>query len=114
MRRPSPPGGLGARQDLERGGAAAGEDEQPSPTTGKLRRASTSCGERSSSERSRHHSPRQHSPTSHGILDARPVTFSRFAPHMKLVVVHAINDAEGGCEFEHFFSTAPPDLVQAR
>ena len=31
---------------------------------------------------------------------------------MKLVVVHAINDAEGGCEFEHFFSTAPPDLVQ--
>ena len=32
---------------------------------------------------------------------------------MKLVVVHTINDAEGGCEFEHFFSTAPPDLVQA-
>ena len=31
---------------------------------------------------------------------------------MRLVVVHAINDAEGGCEFEHFFSTAPPDLVQ--
>ena len=98
---------------MERGGEAPGEDDQPSPTTGKLRRASTSCGEGSSSERPRHHGPRQHSP-SHGILDARPVTFSRFAPHMRLVVVHAINDAEGGCEFEHFFSTAPPDLVQAR
>ena len=74
----------------------------------------STAGERPStplSERPRTR-PSQHSP-SHGILDSRPVTFSRFAPNMKLVVVHTINDAEGGCEFEHFFSTAPPDLVQA-
>jgi len=32
---------------------------------------------------------------------------------MKLVIVHAINEAEDGCEFEHFFSTTPGDLVQA-
>ena len=38
---------------------------------------------------------------------------SRFGAGMKLVIVHAINDAVDGCEFEHFFSTTPPDLVQA-
>ena len=41
------------------------------------------------------------------------VAGSRFGANMKLVIVHAINDAEDGCEFEHFFSTTPPDLVQA-
>lgn len=38
---------------------------------------------------------------------------SGFSTEIKLVLVHAVNDADGGCEFEHFFSTAPPDLVQA-
>ena len=41
------------------------------------------------------------------------IVASRFGPDMKLVIVHTINDAEDGCEFEHFFTTAPPDLVQA-
>ena len=58
-------------------------------------------------------SPSRARPQSQGVVDTRPVTFSRFPAHMKLVVVHAINDAEDGCEFEHFFTTAPPDLVQA-
>ena len=110
--RPSSPRDAAAHRDLERDGEGRGEDGRPSPAGG-LRRAST-AGERPSTpltERPRTR-PSQHSP-SHGILDSRPVTFSRFAPNMKLVVVHTINDAEGGCEFEHFFSTAPPDLVQA-
>ena len=41
------------------------------------------------------------------------VVGSRFGANMKLVIVHAISAAEDGCEFEHFFSTTPPDLVQA-
>ena len=40
------------------------------------------------------------------------VVGSRFGANMKLVIVHAISAAEDGCEFEHFFSTTPPDLVQ--
>jgi len=57
--------------------------------------------------------PSRARPQSQGVVDTRPLTFSRFPASMKLVVVHAINDAEDGCEFEHFFTTAPPDLVQA-
>ena len=31
---------------------------------------------------------------------------------LKLLLVHAIDSNDDGCEFDHFFSVAPPDLVQ--
>ena len=73
---------------------------------------------RSSKARSQSERSPSRRPLTTSITDSRPVTLSRFGANMKLVVVHAINDGEvdgvlDGCEFEHFFSTTPPDLVQA-
>ena len=35
------------------------------------------------------------------------------ASRIKLVLVHAVDAQEDGCEFDHFFSVTPPDLIHA-
>ena len=35
------------------------------------------------------------------------------APRIKLLLVHAVDTQEDGCEFDHFFSVTPPDLIHA-
>ena len=35
------------------------------------------------------------------------------AARIKLVLVHAVDAQEDGCEFDHFFSVTPPDLIHA-